>query len=184
MKKGTTVASVRRKLAAGGLTVGVDLGDQESTVCVLDGAAEVIFEGVVKSTRKGMMRWFRGVGASRVVMEAGTHSPWCSRLVEELGHEVVVTNPRQLRLISGSVRKDDTTDAKTLAQVGRLDRELLRPVRHRGEQAQADLELVKSRGLLVSERTRGINHVRGAVKAYGERLPKCSAEAFPRRWRG
>jgi len=35
----------------------------------------------------------------RIAIEAGTHSPWASRVLEECGHEVLVANARKLRLI-------------------------------------------------------------------------------------
>src|SRR5450759_4986666 len=34
----------------------------------------------------------------RIALEVGTHSPWVSRLLKELGHEVLVANPRKPRL--------------------------------------------------------------------------------------
>jgi transposase len=35
----------------------------------------------------------------RIAIEAGTHSPWVSRVLEECGHEVLVANARKIRLI-------------------------------------------------------------------------------------
>ena len=72
-------------------------------------------------------------------------------------------------------------DAEQLARLGRIDPALLNPIRHRGQQAQQDLALIRSRDSLVRTRTALINHVRGAVKAHGGRLPRCSAPAFPRK---
>jgi transposase len=91
---------------------------------------------------------------------------------------VIVANPRRVKLISQSKRKNDREDALLLARLARLDPRLLRPVQHRGEQAQADLALLRSRRALVDSRTRLINHVRGAVKAVGLRLPEVSAASF------
>lgn len=62
-----------------------------------------------------------------------------SRILEELGHEVLVGNPRKLRMIWHSHEKSDDRDAEMLARIGRLDPELLYPIHHRGPQAQADL---------------------------------------------
>ena len=55
--------------------------------------------------------------ACRVAIEAGTHSRWASRLLEQLGHEVLVANPRKLRLIYGNPRKADEADAEHLARL-------------------------------------------------------------------
>jgi transposase len=111
-------------------------------------------------------------------METGTHSPWVSRLLEECGHEVLVANARKLRLIYANKRKTDEIDAENLARLARLDPKLLYPVRHRGEDAQAHLALIRSRQALIECRTQLVNHVRGAVKSFGARLPKCPARSF------
>jgi transposase len=117
-------------------------------------------------------------------MEAGTHSPWVSRVVAALGHETIVANPRRLRAIYDNDDKADSVDAEYLARVGRADPRLLRGIQHRGEQAQADLAVVRARDALVRTRTLLINHTRGVVKAMGGRLPNASAEAFARKARG
>jgi transposase len=131
-----------------------------------------------------MERRFRGTERLRVVLEVGTHSPWVSRVLESCGHEVLVANARKLRLIYAGDRKNDRVDARCLARVGRLDPQLLAPIRHRSGRAQADLAVLRARDVLVRSRTQLVNHVRGAVKAMGGRLPSCSAPAFPQRVRG
>jgi hypothetical protein len=68
---------------------------------------------------------------SRIALEIGTHSPWISRLLSELGHEVIVANARKVRLIGESRKKDDRLDAQTLAPLARVDPKLLSPVKHR-----------------------------------------------------
>jgi transposase len=101
-----------------------------------------------------------------------------SRLLEGCGHEVLVANARKVRLIYGDKRKNDKLDAENLARLARLDPKLLYPLKHRDENSQAHLALIRSREALVGSRTQLINHVRGAVKSFGARLPKCSARSF------
>jgi transposase len=101
--------------------------------------------------------------------------------LEECGHEVLVANARRLRLIYSNKRKTDEIDAENLARLARLDPKLLYPVRHRGEQSQAHMALIRSRQALVDCRTQLVNHVRGAVKSFGHRLPKCPARTFHKR---
>lgn len=72
-------------------------------------------------------------------------------------------------------------DAEYLARIGRLDPKLLWGIEHRGEEAQAQLALIRSREVLVRTRTRLVSHCRGIVKSMGGRLPQCSTPAFPRR---
>lgn len=159
------------------MTVGLDLSDKNATFVRVDRRGNVVEEGKVELKAAALTKQFGGPPV-RIALEAGCHSPWVSRLLATLGHEVIVANPRQLALIAKSTRKSDRMDALTLARLARIDPELLRPIVHRSEQAQADLALLRSRDELIRTRTALINHVRGSVKAMGSRLPGCSAQAF------
>jgi transposase len=161
------------------LTAGLDLGDKYSYLCVLDtDSGELVEDGRLRTTPEDLRRRFDFEKKLRIAIEVGTHSPWVSRLLEACGHEVVVANPRKTRLIYGDKRKTDELDAQKLARLARADPELLYPIEHRGEDSQAHLALIHSRDALVRSRTQLINHVRGMVKSFGARLPKCSAESF------
>ena len=102
------------------------------------------------------------------------HSPWVSRLLSELGHEVIVAHARNVRLIGESRKKDDRLDAQTLARLARIDPQLLCPVKHRSAKAQADLTVIRARAGLVRARTALVNTARGLAKSYGERLRGCN----------
>lgn len=161
-------------------TIGLDLGDRASQVCVLDtGSGDVLERFGVETTRAGLTKRFGAMAPSRVVIEAGTHSPWSSRLLARLGHEVIVANPRKVRLIGSNDRKSDRVDAETLARLGRADERLLFPIRHRDERNQEHLGLLRARDQVVGTRTALINHVRGRAKSSGIRLPAATAESFP-----
>lgn len=175
MGQDTTMAAV--------VTGGLDVSDRYTYVCVLNLGGQVVDEGRVPTSAEALRRRFGGLPRTRLVLETGAHSPWVSRLLEECGHEVLVANARQVRLIAESDSKTDRTDAETLARLGRLDPALLKPIRHRGPAAQRDLALIRARDALVQARTQLVNHVRGAVKTVGGRLPKCSTESFPMRVR-
>jgi hypothetical protein len=81
------------------------------------------------------------------------HSPWVSRALGELGHEVIVAHARNVRLMGESRKKDDRLDAQTLARLARIDPKLLCPVKHRSARAQADLTVIRARAGLVRART-------------------------------
>jgi transposase len=83
-----------------------------------------------------------------------------------------------VQLISASSRKNDRMDARMLARLARIDPELLRPIRQRSEQAQADLRTIRIRAVLVETRTKLVNASRGFVKSVGERLPACDAASM------
>ena len=161
------------------MTAGLDLGDRYSYLCLIDSqSGEVIEEGRLRTTPESFGRRFASEQPLRIAIEAGTHSPWVSRLLEECGHEVLVANARKLRLIYANRRKTDEVDAENLARLARLDPKLLYPLKHRGEESQAHMAVIRSRQALVDCRTQLVNHVRGAVKSFGARLPKCPARSF------
>lgn len=161
------------------LTVGIDLGDTFSDLCLLDGSGEVLGRERVRTRAAAFEERFLSLLSCRAVLEVGTHSPWVSRLLEAQGHEVIVANPSQMVQRQGKRRrKSNQLDAEFLARQGRADPALLFPIHHRGEEAQAALALVRARDCAVRARTQLINHVRGSVKARGTRLPVCSSRAF------
>jgi len=119
------------------LTIGMDLGDRISHIIVLAGDAEEPSESTkIKTTHVGISMYFSSKRASAVAIEVGTHSAWIFSLLEELGHTVIVANPRQVRLISNSWYKTDWEDAEKLARLARSDPRLLHPIKHRGTEAQ------------------------------------------------
>jgi transposase len=162
------------------ITAGLDLGDKYSHLCLIDTqSGEVMEEGRLRTTPEAFRRRFDSEQQPlRIAIEAGTHSPWVSRVLEECGHEVLVANPRKVRLIYTNKRKTDEIDAENLARLARLDPKLLYPLKHRAEDSQAHLAIIRSREALVGARTQLVNHIRGAVKSFGARLPKCPAVSF------
>ena len=161
------------------MTAGLDLGDRYSYLCLIDADnGEIVEEGRLRTNPEALRRRFASEPSLRIAIETGTHSPWVSRVLEECGHEVLVANARKLRLIYANKRKTDEVDAENLARLARLDPKLLYPVRHRGEGSQAHMALIRSRQALVGWRTQLVNHVRGTLKSFGGRLPKCPARSF------
>jgi transposase len=81
-------------------TAGLDLGDKYSYPCLIDQqSGEVIEEGRLRTAPEAFRRRFVSEQPMHIAIEAGTHSPWASRILEECGHEVLVANARKLRLI-------------------------------------------------------------------------------------
>src|ERR1700745_2548998 len=175
MKKVSTAAVKQsRNISRQGLTIGLGLGDRNSWYCVVDEAGQVQLEQRIRTSAKALQEVFGAMPRSRIALETGTHSPWISRLLNGLGHEVVVANARKVRLIGESRKKDDRLDAQTLARLARVDPKLLYPVKHRSAPAQADLTVIRARAGLVRARTGLVNTARGLAKSYGERLRGCN----------
>jgi transposase len=181
MKKNSIAKKSPKRVSVakpGPITIGMDLGDKTSRYCVLGADGEIVAEGTVGTNKKAMTQKFSGMKRCRIAIEVGTHSPWLSRLLTKLGYEVIVANARQVQLISASSRKNDRMDAQMLARLARVDPALLRPIRHRSEQAQGDLMAIRVRAALVEVRTSLVNTARGLTKATGERLPSCDTDTL------
>jgi transposase len=165
------------------LTVGLDVGDRITHLCVLDARGEVLETDRIRSTQAGFHKRFAGQPRARVVLEVGTHSPWMARLLEAAGHEVLVANSYQAGKLYRGQDKSDRRDAETLARFARSDPKMLRPLRHRSAQAMTDRALLRARDALVRSRCLLVNHTRGVVKTVGARLPACGTAQFAKRAR-
>lgn len=170
MKKSSKTTDWRQEE---GLVIGMDLGDKDSQLCVLGADHEIRQEVRVRMTTPALQAWFATVKQpAMIVMEAGSHSPWVSRLLEGMGHVVVVADPRRLRLISQSDKKNDVEDARMLARVAAGMPELLKVVKHRSAEAQKDLTVIRARARMVEVRTKLWCSLRGLAKSLGRRLPR------------
>lgn len=159
-------------------SIGIDLGDDSSSYCVLDGRGQVIREGSIETNRSSFDDLLAKRPKSRVILEASRQSHWTSKHLRSLGHEVVVINPRRLQLISESVCKTDRNDARLLARVGRLDVGILQPVHEKSDETLACRMLLRGRAQLVRTRTRLVTLIRGSLKVFGIQVPACSADVF------
>jgi transposase len=173
-----TMEEIRKLAAEERLTIGLDLGDRESSYCILNEQGEKVIQDKLATSKAGLNRLFEKMPGSRVALEVGAHSPWVSRQLEGLGHEAIVANPRNVAWISQSRKKNDQVDPEKLARLARMDVKLLSPIRHRSEQAQRDLMVIRARATLVETRTKLINTVRGLVKSVGERVKDCDSEQW------
>ena len=185
MKKVSTAAVKRmRNFSQHKLTIGLDLGDRSSCYCALDEAGGIVMEQKLSTTVKALQSAFGAMPHSRIALETGMHSPWVSRLLSGLGHEVIVAHARNVRLIGESRRKDDRLDAQTLARLARIDPQLLCPVKHRSAKAQADLTVIRARAGVVRARAALVNTARGLAKSYGEAVARVQCAEYESRESG
>lgn len=158
--------------------VGIDLHLKYSEICCLSEKGTVIGRRRLPTTEASLRRYFARRAQCQIVLESSSLTPWVTRLLRSFGHEVVVLNPRRVRLIAESTLKNDVLDAEILARLGRFDLTLLRPVYQRSEAAQILRTRLRARGTLVRSRTAMINAVRGSLRSAGFRLRSCSAATF------
>jgi transposase len=163
-----------------GETIGIDLGDKMSRYCIIDQGGEVVEEGTFRNQASSIKNHF-GDRPRRVALEAGAQSAWISRELNQLGHEVIVANPRDLKWITASDTKNDPVDARKLALLARADLRLLAPVEHRSAEQQAELAVIRARDAILRARTLLINSARSIAKGFGLRLPKSITGRFGER---
>lgn len=159
-------------------SIGLDLSDEKSSFCMIDGLGKITCEGQVETEVPSLRRVFGKLEASRVILEASPQCHWVAKLLRSFGHEVVVVNPRRLQLISESASKTDRNDARMLARIGRLDVGMLQPVHEKSDTTLAVRMEMRARTQLVAMRTRLINIVRSDMKTLGHKAPSCSTDAF------
>src|SRR5438046_10495014 len=146
MKKVSTATRCEfGKFAGQRLTIGLDLGDRSSWYCILDEQGELLLEQKVATTPKAMKEVFGAMPRSRIALETGMHSPWVSRLLSELGQEVIVAHARKVRLIGESSRQDDRLDARSLARMTRIDPGIVGPVDGSGKICSTDILSIRQR---------------------------------------
>lgn len=160
------------------LTVGLDVGDKKTHFCAINGDRQVIARGSFATTQEALAAAMAAFPGAKVVLEAGSQSPWMSRVLRSHGQSVLVADPRRVELISKDPRKTDRRDAEMLARMGAGMPELLGSVHHRSERAQAHLSIVRVRDLLVRQRTMAVQQTRSICKAFGLRLPAASTDGF------
>jgi transposase len=161
-------------------TVGLDLGDRKHAVCVLDAEGEILKEESITNTRGNLAALSQRHPGALMVMEVGMQSPWISRFLAELGHRVLVANPRKVRAIYQNIRKSDRNDAELLARIARADEKLLYPIEHGTEDMQLDLLQIKLRDNLVRQRVAIISSVRFTLKSLGIKLRSPNTASFAR----
>jgi transposase len=160
-------------------TIGVDVSDRKSYFYILNAQGEYSASGSIPTSPQGFLEYFGSLEPARVAIETGTHSLWLTWLIQKLGHEVLLANARELKLIFNSTKKDDPMDAEKLCRLARFDPKLLHPVEPRSKERQIDRLVLASRSQLVKARTQLVLHVRGEVKTFGARIPSSySTEAF------
>lgn len=163
--------------------VGIDLHKSESQICVLREGGETPVEMRIRTTPERLQKTLAPYREAQVLLESSTESEWVARLLESLGHQVVVADPNYAPMYAHRSRriKTDRRDARALAEASRNC--VYRPA-HRASEAQRQVrQLLTVREVMVRARTRCIVVVRSLCRQYGIGLRSGEAESFPRRLR-
>jgi transposase len=153
-----------------GFTVGVDLADRASAICVVGPNGEVVSRETIPTDPDMIrQRFSRGV-YDRVVIEACNIASWVGWELQKCGQRVIVAHSRSIALIHKSSRKNDRNDAEKLARLARVDEELVHPTHLRPRERAEVMSDVRGRATLVENRTRLVNSARSIAKTFARRL--------------
>ena len=117
---------------------GTQNGPSRRRNCRLDAKGDVVEEGRLATSPTAFRRRFSSRTPARVAIEAGAQSAWVARLLKDCGHEVLVADPRKVRLIYQNDRETDRIDAHN-DRVGRDSRRPLRLLGRAGTEAGPSL---------------------------------------------
>ena len=164
-------------------TIGVDVSDKTSKICVMTklpgGERKIVVETTCATTKAGFEEAFSKFDRSwPVVFETGTHCRWMDKCFRALGFKDIIANPGKIPSITKSNKKNDRNDARELARLAIADPEMLHPVFLRDEIFQRMLRYHHARNMLVSQRTQTVNQIRGFAKSVGYRIEHSSTETF------
>ncbi len=143
-------------------TIGLDLAKSVFQVHGVDKSGRKIFSR--KLRRDDVLAFFRNLPPCTVAMEACATSNYWSRQIGALGHQCLII-PAQYVKPFVKRGKTDSYDAEAIAIAS--SQEGMRFVPIKSEKQQAAAQLFKTRSLLVRQRSRSANALRGFVAEYG-----------------
>lgn len=162
-----------RKPKKGGARVhfiGVDHHKQTSTMTVLDGAGREVRTARLLNLRSDVEAFIREVapGGFLAVIEAGRASYVMADLLRQLGGQVQMANPLQVKAIAHARIKTDKRDSKTLAQLLRAG--LIPEVYQREGWNREAQRVLRLRAFWMSLRVQVRNKVRALLAQQGEEV--------------
>ncbi len=158
----------------------MDLGKKESQIAIITEAGELI-EKRIRTERERLRQFFAERPKAKILMEASTISEWVARLLEELGHELVVADPNYAPMYAQRSRrvKTDRRDARALAEACRLG--AYRPAHRTSEEQRHVRALLGVRDKLVRTRAGLVTLVQAVLSREGIRVPTGSSDCFSAR---
>src|SRR5258708_39230887 len=121
------------------LTIGLDLSDRSFQFCELNAKGEIVKEGQLKLNRTSLRKYLAAQPKARVALETGGQSAWVKPIIEELGHQAVVANARELEAGTRRSHRSDHHDGRPPARFARAVCEFVHPGRLADGRQQADI---------------------------------------------
>ena len=160
---------------------GIDLASKASAVCVMNAEGRIVREEMVPTVEDGFRTCLRDCEPMQVIIEASPLAEWMARVLESLGHEVTVINPRRAKAVICTKKKTDRLDARNLARMSCTG--WYTAVHRKSDEARLSRSELKARQGLVETANAMGARIRGLLRAHGIRLGKVSEGEFEARVR-
>jgi transposase len=161
--------------------VAIDLGGRESQICVRGEDGKVMQE--TRWPTKRLAEFLSARAPSRVIVETAAEAFSVADSALKAGHEVRVVPATLARTLGVGARgiKTDLRDARALSEVStRIDLPSVHIPTSRSRELKA---LCGAREILVEQRTKLVNHVRGWLRQHLVQLPRGYPAVFAHRAR-
>jgi transposase len=166
------------------LYVGLDVGLQETSLCIVDRDGKNVREVKVPTEPEAIRSALAGFadGLQRIGLEASSIGLWLYRELHPAGLPVIVVEARHMHVSLSAMRnKTDRNDARGIAQMMRLG--WFRAVHVKNVEAQRLRTLLSNRKLLKRKLIDMENHIRGALRTYGLLIGQVGRAGFEARVR-
>jgi transposase len=155
-----------------------------SSICVVDGAGQIVREAKVWSEREALVAFFAesGLTFSRIGLEAGPLSQWLYAGLVEAGLPAILIETRHVKAaLKAMTVKTDRNDARGMAQLMRMG--WFRPVHAKAPMVQEIRALLTARKLLVAKLRDVESSIRGILRGFGLKVGAVSKGKFEARIR-
>lgn len=157
--------------------VGIDIGKVNSQICILSEAG-VVLERRFRTSVDGFEKLLGGRPRAKVLIEASGESEWVARVIEQLGHEVVVGHPG-FGLMYGARGAGIKTDRRDAAALAWACRAGAYKAAHRPSEAQRRFRrTIVVREKLVRVRAQIVVLIKSLLRQDGIQVPTGSTQAF------
>ena len=163
---------------------GLDVSLKETSICVVDEAGTICWEGRAASEPGDLVRALAGLGCSfeRIGLEAGPLSQWLFSAMAEAGLPVICIETRHAKaFLRAQVNKSDRQDARGFAQMMRVG--LYVPVHVKTLKSQKRRALLTARKVLQEKAIAIENDMRGLLRNFGLKVGMVTAARFEQRVR-
>lgn len=150
------------------LYIGVDFHPHQQTVSYCNTEMGDVEQISLFHNVDLVRRFYEQLPKAVVGIEASCTARWFEQLMHDLGHELLVGNPTQIRARARSRHKSDRRDADLILDL--LLKDEFPALWRRSMQAQSVLEQLRFRHALVKQRTQVCNRLQALAHAAG--LPK------------